>query len=124
MLYRVLEFIYAAADLSGVQVIRSERFGQQEVQGGLRNDLPVRVAGQDWNSRSELMDHLAAGAARTTPSFETKHQGRQSGFAFGNGLEDGASLRADGKAVGRVFDIAAGEDFARFGKNGRADSKL
>ncbi len=45
-------------------------------------------------------------------------------FAGGNGREDGGTLGAVCEAVGGIFDIAAGEDFARGGEERRSDLKF
>lgn len=77
---------------------------------------------------AELGEGLAAGAAG--------HGGRrvevgdgdraQADFwaVLGDGARDGPLLGATGKAVGAVFDVAAGDDGAVFEQQGRSDAEV
>ncbi len=82
-----------------------------------------KVGQHDFDVAAELPEDLAAGAT-----------GRREGWcvgdyrdafelpcSFGNGFENGDALRADGQAVGGVFDVAACMDLAFLVFESRAD---
>src|SRR5437870_179054 len=64
------------------------------------------------NIAAEFPQDLAAGTARWGERFRIgrDRDAAELARAFGDGFEDGDALGTDCKAVGRVFDVAAGVD--------------
>lgn len=76
--------------------------------------------------RPKLVDHLPAGAAghRRPGRGRINDDRLERALARCDGGEDGGALGAVAKAVGGVFNVAAGVDFARAGEHGRAHAEL
>ena len=91
------------------QVLRAEGVGEEMIEGRFGNQISIGVPDEDRDTRGELMNDLAAGAAGTAAAFEADGQGGDRGAAFGHGLEDGGPFGADRQPVGGIFNIASRE---------------
>lgn len=83
-----------------------------------------RIIGVDedhFHRGAELAENLPAGAAGGMAPAGGDGDGDDLFVTRGNGAADGDALGADRQAVGGVFNVAAGEDFAAGGENGGAD---
>ncbi len=111
---------------SGLEVLRSERLGQElaEPEGRAHALRPRDV--DDGRAVGEFADALAAAAAgRAERRAVADDADRSDPPAAGRGHGgDGARLGAPALGIGRVLDIAAGEDFAFGGHERRADAEL
>jgi hypothetical protein len=91
-------------------------------------DIPLGALVHDGCARAELVDDLAARAARRAGNVLRVRHGDGTNLDlrsfFGDGLEDGGALGAVRQAVRRVLDVASGVDVAGLGEQRRADEKL
>jgi hypothetical protein len=80
--------------------------------------IALEIGGVEWDLWAcELGDDLAAETARWPGIIGVGDDGDFGDFdfaGFAHGFENRRALSADGSAVRRVLDVAAGEDFAVF----------
>jgi hypothetical protein len=106
---------------------RSERAGRELLgqERGERGHASLRrIVGVDedhFHRGAELAENLPAGAAGRVAAAGGDGYGDDLFVTRGNGAADGDALGADRQAVGGVFNIAAGEDFAASGEDRGAD---
>src|SRR5262249_23910964 len=86
----------------------------------------LEIFEDDGNVAAEFPNQLATGATgrRERVGVGDDGDGVEAALAFRDGLEDGHALRADGQAVGGVFDVASAKDAARDCAKGRANAKV
>src|SRR4051812_12788176 len=79
----------------------------------------------DFEVAAELPENLPAGAARRRGRvLEGDGDPAELAMAFRERLEHRDTLGADGQAVGRVLDVAAGDDGPVFGLQGGAHLEI
>src|SRR5579862_589230 len=86
----------------------------------------VEVGESDLDVAAKLPDNLTAGAAGRSEKLGVGSHGDAAKFAraFRDCFPNGDAFGAYGEAVGRVFDVAAGENAAVFGFERRADQEM
>jgi len=88
--------------------------------------LPFQIGEDDLSVTAEFPDDLAARAAggRELVRVRDDGYGVKASLALGKRFEDGDALGANREAIARIFNIAAGIDFARFCADGGADAEF
>ena len=89
-------------------------------------DLAGQIRQCELDVMTKLPNDLATGSARRSEGFRIGYDGYpcERSNAFRNRFEDSDSFRAERKAIGGVFDVAAAKDFAVFCLQSRADLKI
>ena len=85
-----------------------------------------QVREDDGNVTAEFPNKLAAGAARRRERIGVRHHGNgiKAALAFTDGLENGATLGAEGESIAGIFDVATAEDSSRSGAKSCAYAKV
>lgn len=106
--------------------MRRVKWARQEIERTFALDFAVEIGEDHWDIAAKFPNDLTTGPAgrRERHGIGDNCDGVEFAFAFGDGFENGDTFRADREAVARVFDVASGEDAARFGAHGGADAKM
>src|SRR5712692_8450356 len=85
-----------------------------------------QVCQNHGNVTAEFPDQLAACSAGWREDVRVGDHGNgiEAAFAFAHGFENRNALRANRQAIGRVLHVAAAENSAGGGADGRADAKI